>query len=143
MLSENLPKMYLADLEIGFDAEKASYFASPNLEGIMFLMTFGKVTVGTFCTFKLNRYVIFFCPVVVVTMFKSTYFWLTCVSCVVWALGTHTWLSLTFLATFHQSRFGLILRSTGTDTLLLRTLIKSVCIYGDWNDLFVFNQLKI
>lgn len=63
MLSENLSKMYLADLEIGFDAEKASYFASPNLEGIMFLMTFGKVTVGTFCTFKLNRYVIFFCPV--------------------------------------------------------------------------------
>ncbi|KAG5198466.1 hypothetical protein MJG53_014198 [Ovis ammon polii x Ovis aries] len=48
--------MYLADLEIGFDAEKASYFASPNLEGIVFLMTFGKVTVETFCTFKLNRY---------------------------------------------------------------------------------------
>lgn len=59
MLSENLSKMYLADLEFGFDAERASYFASPNLEGIMFILTFGKVTMGTFCTFTLNRYVIF------------------------------------------------------------------------------------
>ena len=42
MLSENLSKMYLADLEFGFDAERASYFASPNLEGIMFILTFGK-----------------------------------------------------------------------------------------------------
>lgn len=137
MLSENLPKMCLTDVETGFDAGRAGYFARPHLEGIVFLIAFGKVTTGTFCTFKLNRYVIFSCPVVVVTVFRSAYFWLTCVSCVVWALGTHTWLSLTFsLASFHQSRFGLILRSTGTNTLLLRMLIKSVYIYGDWNDLF-------
>ena len=74
MLSENLPKMCLTNVETGFDAGRAGYFARPHLEGIVFLIAFGKVTTGTFCTFKLNRYVIFSCPVVVVTVFRSAYF---------------------------------------------------------------------